>query len=58
MNPKTKSALEKIRRKLADETAPNRLSKSEYLEVIEGLATDLEGMIDATKQELAEEAGG
>lgn len=55
MTKKAKAALENVRRALETETAPARLSKTEYLEVIEELSADLEGAIDATRQELGVE---
>jgi hypothetical protein len=55
MNQKTREALEKIRRAVADATDPKRLSKKEALEVYEEASADLDGSIDAIKQEIESE---
>ncbi len=55
MNQKQKFALEKIRKVIADETDPKKLTKQEYLEVIEEVASDLDGAIDAVRAELEAE---
>ncbi len=55
MSPKQKQAIEKIRSVVASETDPKKLSKLEYLEVIEEIAADLEGMIEMTRAELEDE---
>lgn len=52
MSPKVKAAVEKIRDAIATQTDPKRLSKGEYLEVIEEISADLEGQIEAVKDEI------
>lgn len=57
-NAKVRKAVEKIRAVLAAETAPARMSKSDYLEVLEEMSADLEGSMEAVKAELLDERGG
>jgi len=55
MNAKVKAAVEKIRDTIASETHPKRLSKAEYLEAIEEISADLDGQIEAVKDEIKAE---
>jgi hypothetical protein len=55
MNEKTQKAFEAIRTCIDNECAPATLTRSEYAEVLEELAGDIEARLDAVNDEIDEE---
>lgn len=56
LNPLAKAAHAAIRDFMDRQTEPSKLSKTDALEVLEELCADIDGRIEALKQEIEEES--